>query len=68
MRAIVPVIAGAAVLAVGGGSLAFAGLRSDVSLAVDGGLDRVVESGQGRRGIGIPASTSRARPESSRNR
>ncbi len=36
MRAIVPVIAGAAVLAVGGGSLAYAGLRSDVDLAVDG--------------------------------
>ncbi len=36
MRAILPVIAGAAVLAVGGGSLAYAGLRSDVTLAVDG--------------------------------
>src|SRR5438270_606418 len=36
VRAIVPVIAGAAVLAVGGGSLAFAGLTSDVSLTVAG--------------------------------
>ncbi|HEY0240446.1 MAG TPA: ubiquitin-like domain-containing protein [Friedmanniella sp.] len=41
MRAIVPVIAGAAVLAVGGGSLAFAGLRSDVTMAVDGHASQV---------------------------
>jgi resuscitation-promoting factor RpfB len=41
VRAIVPVIAGAAVLAVGGGSLAFAGLRSDVALAVDGQTSQV---------------------------
>ena len=44
MRAIVPVIAGAAVLAVGGGSIAFAGLRSDVALAVDGRSDLVTTS------------------------
>jgi uncharacterized protein YabE (DUF348 family) len=41
MRAILPVIAGAAVLAVGGGSLAYAGLRSDVTLAVDGQAGQV---------------------------
>ena len=41
MRAILPVIAGAAVLAVGGGSLAFAGLRSDVTMAVDGQATQV---------------------------
>jgi resuscitation-promoting factor RpfB len=46
MRAIVPVIAGAAVLAVGGGSLAFAGLRSDVTLAVDGQAGQVTTSAQ----------------------
>jgi uncharacterized protein YabE (DUF348 family) len=46
LRAIVPVIAGAAVLAVGGGSLAFAGLRSDVSLAVDGQTNQVTTSAQ----------------------
>ena len=46
MRAIVPVIAGAAVLAVGGGSLAFAGLRSDVTLAVDGRAGQVTTSAQ----------------------
>ena len=44
MRAIVPVIAGAAVLAVGGGSLAYAGLRSDVTLAVDGQAGQVTTS------------------------
>ncbi|GAA3576509.1 hypothetical protein GCM10022197_37180 [Microlunatus spumicola] len=44
MRAIVPVIAGAAVLAVGGGSLAYAGLRSDVTLAVDGQAGQVVST------------------------
>jgi uncharacterized protein YabE (DUF348 family) len=41
MRAILPVIAGAAVLAVGGGSLAYAGMRSDVTLAVDGQAGQV---------------------------
>jgi uncharacterized protein YabE (DUF348 family) len=46
MRAIVPVIAGAAVLAVGGGSLAYAGLRSDVTLAVDGQAAQVATSAQ----------------------
>ena len=46
MRAIVPVIAGAAVLAVGGGSLAYAGLRSDVDLAVDGHASQVTTSAQ----------------------
>jgi uncharacterized protein YabE (DUF348 family) len=46
VRAIVPVIAGAAVLAVGGGSLAYAGLRSDVTLAVDGQAGQVVTSAQ----------------------
>jgi len=44
MRAIVPVIAGAAVLAVGGGSLAYAGLRSDVTMAVDGQATQVTTS------------------------
>lgn len=44
MRAIVPVIAGAAVLAVGGGSLAYAGLRSDVTLVVDGQAGQVTTS------------------------
>ena len=44
MRSIVPVIAGAAVLAVGGGSLAYAGLRSDVTLAVDGQATQVTTS------------------------
>src|SRR5947209_5912264 len=44
--AIVPVIAGAAVLAVGGGSLAFAGLRSDVSLAVRGQTTQLTTSAQ----------------------
>ena len=33
----------AAVLAVGGGSLAYAGLRSDVTLAVDGQAGQVVK-------------------------
>jgi uncharacterized protein YabE (DUF348 family) len=42
VRAIVPVIAGAAVLALGGGSLAYAGLRSDVTLAVDGQAGQTV--------------------------
>jgi len=46
MRAIVPVIAGAAVLAVGGGSLAYAGLRSDVTVAVDGQASQVTTSAQ----------------------
>ncbi len=46
MRAIVPVIAGAAVLAVGGGSLAYAGLQSDVNLAVDGQTSQVSTSAQ----------------------
>ncbi|MGI3785262.1 MAG: ubiquitin-like domain-containing protein [Janthinobacterium lividum] len=46
MRAIVPVIAGAAVLAVGGGSLAYAGLRSDVTMAVDGQTTQVTTSAQ----------------------
>ena len=44
MRAIVPVIAGAAVLAVGGGSLAYAGLRSDVTMAVDGRTSQITTS------------------------
>ena len=44
MRSIVPVIAGAAVLAVGGGSLAYAGLRSDVTMAVDGQATQVTTS------------------------
>ena len=46
MRAIVPVIAGAAVLAVGGGSLAYAGLQSDVTVAVDGQASQVTTSAQ----------------------
>jgi uncharacterized protein YabE (DUF348 family) len=46
VRAIVPVIAGAAVLAVGGGSLAYAGMRSDVALAVDGQTSQVSTSAQ----------------------
>jgi uncharacterized protein YabE (DUF348 family) len=46
VRAIVPVIAGAAVLAVGGGSIAYAGLRSDVSLAVDGQISQVTTRAQ----------------------
>ena len=46
MRALVPVIAGAAVLAVGGGSLAYAGLRSDVTMSVDGQATQVTTSAQ----------------------
>jgi resuscitation-promoting factor RpfB len=46
MRAILPVIAGAAVLAVGGGSLAYAGLRSDVTVAVDGQASQITTSAQ----------------------
>ena len=46
MRSIVPVIAGAAVLAVGGGSLAYAGLRSDVTMSVDGQASQVTTSAQ----------------------
>ena len=46
MRSIVPVIAGAAVIAVGGGSLAYAGLRSDVTMAVDGQATQVTTTAQ----------------------